>query len=341
MPDDRAIRFLLSASDPSVRLLALTDVLGLSPRSHEVRELRRAVPAGPRLRALLAGQRADGGFGVHPYQKWTGAHWRLISLVELAVPRRHPAALRAADQVLSWLLGPTHRARIVTINGRVRRCASQEGNALRACIYLGRAGDLRVRSLVRDLLAWQWPDGGWNCDLNPDAAHSSFHESLIPLWALADYREETGDSSVDEAVDRAAEFFLRHGLFKSERTGRPIIDRSTTGRPRRVEPAQSPFLRFAYPPYWHYDVPTALRVFERLGRLADPRVREALDVVEARRRPDGVWRADVRYWRRGNTTGTHAEVVDWGRGSAEMLTLNALRVLRTAGRRDRIEAASG
>lgn len=339
MPDDRAIRFLLSASDPSVRLLALTDVLGLSPRSHEVRELRRTVPAGPRLRALLAGQRADGGFGVHPYQKWTGAHWRLVSLAELAVPRRHPAALRAADHVLSWLLGPTHRAGIVTINGRVRRCASQEGNALRACIHLGRAGDLRVRSLVRDLLAWQWPDGGWNCDLDPDAVHSSFHESLIPLWALADYREETGDSSVDEAVDRAAEFFLRHGLFKSERTGRPIIDRSTTGRPRRVEPAQSPFLRFAYPPYWHYDVLTALRVFGRLGRLADPRVREALDVVEARRRPDGVWRADVRYWRRGNT-GTHAEVVDWGRGSAEMLTLNALRVLRTAGRRDRIEAAS-
>jgi hypothetical protein len=127
-------------------------------------------------------------------------------------------------------------------------------------------------------------------------------------------------------------------LFKSERTGRPIIDRSTTGRPRRAAPAHSPFLRFAYPPYWHYDVLTALRVFGRLGRLADPRVQEALDIVETRRRPDGVWRADVTYWRRGKT-GTHAEVVDWGRGAEEMLTLNALRVLRGAGRRDRIEAA--
>jgi hypothetical protein len=71
MPDDRAIRFLLSASDPSVRLLALTDVLGLSPRSAEVRALRGAVPGGPRVRALVAGQRPDGGFGVHPYQKAT------------------------------------------------------------------------------------------------------------------------------------------------------------------------------------------------------------------------------------------------------------------------------
>jgi len=338
MPDDRAIRFLLTSSDPSVRLLALTDVIGASPRSTEVRALRRAIPSGPRVRALLAGQRADGGFGVHPYQKWTGAHWRLISLAELAAPPRHPQALQAAEQVLSWLLGGSHRQRIVTINGRVRRCASQEGNALRACVHFGLADDRRVRALARDLVTWQWPDGGWNCDQAPAATHSSFHESLIPLWALAEYREATGDRSVDDAIDRAAEFFLRHRLFRSERTGRAIGARSVTRRPRRGVAAPAPFLELAYPPYWHYDILTALRVFGRLGRLADPRVQEALDIVEARRRSDGVWRADVTYWRRGKT-GTRVEAVDWGRGSAEMLTLNALRVLRGAGRLALLEAA--
>jgi hypothetical protein len=338
MPDDRAIRFLLSSSDPSVRLLAHTDVLGASPRSAAVRGLRRAVPGGPRVRALLAGQRADGGFGVHPYRKWTGAHWRLVSLVELAVPPRLPQALRAADQVLGWLLSPAHRTRIMTVNGRVRRCASQEGNALRACVHFGLAGDRRVQALVRDLVGWQWPDGGWNCDRNPEAKHSSFHESLIPLWALAAYREETSDRSVDDAVDRGAEFFLRHRLFRSERTGRPIVDRTITGRPRPAEPARSPFLRLAYPPYWHYDILTGLRVLAHLGRLADPRMNDALDIVEGKRRSDGLWRADVAYWRRGKT-GTHVEVADWGRGSAEMLTLNALRVLRSAGRLELIDAA--
>ena len=41
---------------------------------------------------LLSGQRVDGGFGVHPYTKWTGAHWRLVSMVELGVQGRNRAA---------------------------------------------------------------------------------------------------------------------------------------------------------------------------------------------------------------------------------------------------------
>jgi hypothetical protein len=41
------------------------------------------VLAGAKVTALLSGQRGDGGFGVHPYRKWTGAHWRLVSLAEL------------------------------------------------------------------------------------------------------------------------------------------------------------------------------------------------------------------------------------------------------------------
>ena len=314
MPDDRTIRFLLSSPDPSVRLFTLTDVVGRSTRAAEVRALRRAIPSSLRVRALLAGQRADGGFGVHPYKKWDGAHWRLISLLELGLPRRHPQARRAADQVLAWLHGPSHRGGIVTIRGRVRRCASQEGNALRACVYFGLAGDPRVRALARDLVSWQWPDGGWNCDKRAEATHASFHESLIPLWALADYRAETGDHAVDDAVDRAAEFFLRHRLFRSERTGRPFIGR-----------------QFAYPPYWHYDILAALRVFGRLGRLNEPRVQEAIEIVEAKRGRDGCWRADVVYWKRGKSA-RHKDVVDWGQGSIEMLTLNALRVLTAAGR---------
>jgi hypothetical protein len=314
MPDDRAIRFLLSSADPSVRLFTLTDVVGRSTRSAEARTLRRAIPASPRIRALLSGQRPDGGFGVHPYKKWDGAHWRLISLVELGLPRGHPQALRAADRVLAWLHGPSHRGGIVTIRGRVRRCASQEGNALRACVHFGLAGDARVRALARDLVTWQWPDGGWNCDTRPEATHSSFHESLIPLWALAEYRIESGDRTVDGAVERAAEFFLRHRLFCSERTGRPFIGR-----------------QLAYPPYWHYDILTALRVFGRLGRLLEPRVQEALDIVAARRGRNGCWRADVVYWKKAKSA-RHRDVVDWGQGSTEMLTLNALRVLKAAGR---------
>lgn len=82
-----AVEWLLSSDEPGIRLLAKRDLLGEANPEEE-----SLVLDGPSVRALLDGQRADGGFGVHPYGKWQGAHWRLVSLVELSVPVR--AALR-------------------------------------------------------------------------------------------------------------------------------------------------------------------------------------------------------------------------------------------------------
>src|SRR6266487_4199220 len=66
-----AIAWLLASRDASVRYLTLTQVIGESPRSRQVRASREGISTGPRVSALLAGQRRDGGFGVHPYRKWT------------------------------------------------------------------------------------------------------------------------------------------------------------------------------------------------------------------------------------------------------------------------------
>lgn len=315
---DSAIRWLLSSADPSVRYITLTEVCGVSERSAQAARLRAAIPSSRRVRALLRGQRGDGGFGGHPYKKWDGAHWRLVSLVELRIPKRHPLAVRALDQVLGWLHSDGHRRSIMRLNGRVRRCASQEGNALRVASRLGLGEDERVRRLAHDLASWQWPDGGWNCDRRPGVDHSSFHESLIPLWALIEYREATTDRSVDEPIERAAEFFLHHRLFRSDHNG-TIIHPS--------------FLQLRYPPYWHYDVLTALRVMARIGKLGDRRAGEALDVIKAKRGRTGLWGASGRWWRpRGRASGA-IEVVNWGsRGPNEMITLHALSVLRAAGR---------
>jgi hypothetical protein len=106
------------------------------------------------VRALLSGQHEDGGFGVHPYRKWTGAHWRLVSLVELGIPAGEPRALRAAGTVLDWLTGAGHRSTGVTAGGLVRCHASQEGNALAVCSRLGLGRDPRAELLAESLVAW-------------------------------------------------------------------------------------------------------------------------------------------------------------------------------------------
>lgn len=69
-------------------------------------------------------------------------------------------------------------------------------------------GDERTIRLVDLLLKWQWPDGGWNCDKKKTAAHSSFHESWMPVRALWAYYELSGDLHAREAAERASKIFL-------------------------------------------------------------------------------------------------------------------------------------
>jgi hypothetical protein len=228
-----AVGWLLSSAEPAVRLLARRDLLGeQSGHADEVLD-------GPMVRALLSGQGRDGGFGVRPYRKWTGAHWRLVSLVELGIPAGEPRAVRAAGTVLSWLTAREHRASIVTAGGLVRCHASQEGNALAVCARLGLARDPRAGLLAESLVAWQWPDGGWNCDVRATGRRSSFHESLAPAWGLFEYWRATGEPGARAAALRTAELFLGHRLFRSLATGQVI---------------RRDWLTLHYPPYWHYDI---------------------------------------------------------------------------------------
>jgi hypothetical protein len=170
--------WLLAAEEPSVRYLARRDLLGEDSLSE-----RAAITAGPWVSALLAGQHDDGGFGGDPYRKWTGAHWRLVSLAELAAPASDPRVAAAAEHVLAWIVDELRRPPRV-VDGLPRSHASIHGNALGACTRLGLAGDERTQRLAEAIISWQWPDGGWNCDNGADVHRSSFHESLRTAWGL-------------------------------------------------------------------------------------------------------------------------------------------------------------
>jgi hypothetical protein len=307
-----AVDWLLESDEPGIVAQAKRDLLDEPTPAEAARALE-----GPKVRTLLAGQQADGGFGTHVYAKWGGAHWRLVSLVELGVPAGEPRCLAAVETVLAWLTGKGHRDRIPVIDGLTRRCGSQEGNALAVCCRLGLADDPRVRLLAESLVEWQWPDGGWNCDKKASGYRSSFNESLPPMWGLHEYWAATGETGAREAAMRTAELFLEHRLFRALATGEPI---------------RESFVTVHSPPFWHYDFFQALVVLARMGLADDPRAADGLDLLEERQLPDGRWRAGGRWWRAPGSKGSNVEAVDWGSGPSELLTLHALRVLRAAGR---------
>ena len=144
-----AVEWLLASDEPAIAALARRDLLDEDVRL-SLAELRR----GPLVGGLLAGQQRDGGFGVHVYGKWGGAHWRLVSLVELGVPPGEPPLLAALETVLAWLTGPA------TAVGSGRSTASPPlrlaGGQRTRCGVPARAGGRRARRAARPSLAeWQ------------------------------------------------------------------------------------------------------------------------------------------------------------------------------------------
>jgi hypothetical protein len=328
-PDDtlRSVQdWLLEDRHPAIRRLELLRLDGGSrPDEAEAVERRLAVD-DPWIPVLLGGARRagrKGRDGVHPYTKWSGSHWRLISLAELGVTLGTPAAKEpvttAFDEIVRWLLTPARVRRASRkVEGLSRICGSQDGAAIWAACRLGFGADDRVRLLVENLLEWQWPDGGWNCDKRPEARHASFSESLMPLRGLAAYSRvaRCDDDVLHGAVARAAEFFLRHNVVESERTGEVANPRLTLLR---------------WPPYWHYDVLQGLVGLIEAGYGEDRRLTRAKERLVALRSDDGTWQPSGRWWRAPGRTGAGVELVDWGpEGEAKLLTLRALRVLRVA-----------
>ena len=335
MPLKTLLQTLLSSAEPSIRYKVRVKVLGEPADSPALLDLQHEIKDSPRVRTLL-GERDEAGWILpagHPYKKWVGAHWVLATLADIGYPAGEAELLPVRDQVLNHWLQPRfvdeiicERARnsersigVPVIQGRARRCASQQGNALYAALALGLADD-RCDRLAQLLIRWQWPDGGWNCDREPGADSSSFWESLTPLRALALYARLTGDRRTGEAAAAAAEVFLKRRLFRRLRDGQVM---------------NTEFLSLHYPCYWRYDILFALKVMAEAGFIGDPRCAEALECLEAKALPGGGWPAEYSFYTLNPDAGS-SERVSWGGASRkkmnEWVTADALYVLHAAGR---------
>lgn len=317
---------LLTSDDPCLHFRTLVYALEEDPASPRVQQIRQAVRSSPRVKALLSLRDESNRIPYGSYTKWFGSHWTLATLAELGYPPGDESLIPLREDLLAWLLGAAHWKSIKTINGRVRRCASQEALAIYSLITLGLA-DARVDELAARLLRWQWPDGGWNCDKNPGAVNSSFMETLIPLRGLSLYARTTGSQEAHVAVERAAEIFLKRRLYRRVADGTVI---------------RHEFVELHYPCYWHYDILFGLKVMAEAGfssaggLIRDPRCNEALNLLETKRLPDGGFPAEARYYSTTGALSTGRSLVDWGgvskRRMNEWVTADALYVLRAARR---------
>jgi hypothetical protein len=335
---DQVAATLLRSAEPSIRWKIRLGVLGDDPRSRPMRAIRDEIRRSPRVRALLSRSARLGRAGTarQVYYKWQGLHWVLAALADLGYPEGDEDLAPIRDRVVGFWTAPAYfhefeaatrasayRGRGVPIMaGRYRRCASQQGNALRAVIVLGLA-DEQTDVLAERLLHWQWPDGGWNCDRDPKAHISSFNETWLALRGLAACARGRRRPALKHAIERATDIFLKRRLFKRLRDGRVMTP---------------DFVALHYPNYWHYDVLGGLTAMVEAGKIRDPRCADALDLLESKRLAEGGWPAERRYYSvsRGVAMRSNADSVAWGgTGRSRMnewVTAEALTVLRAAGR---------
>ncbi len=330
----------MQSEEPSIRWKIRVHVLEENPASPGLLQLQNEIKNSSRVKKLLSNKNSTGKIisQRNVYDKWQGAHWILATLADIGYPPGDHSLIAAKDQILDFWLSPHYykefkadkkvkayqKEGVPVMNGKYRRCASQQGNALYMLLKLG-LEDKRIDNLVDRLLCWQWPDGGWNCDKNPAAKHSSFMETLLPVRGLALYAKIKNDKQIEEVVKKAAEVFLKRNLFKSQRTGEII---------------HKEFTQLHYPLYWHYDILGGLKVMAEAGLINDPGCVDALDLLQSKMLLGGGWPAEGSYYKVSDTFQLSADYMNWGGASKykmnEWITADALFVLKNAKRFDNL-----
>jgi hypothetical protein len=264
--EDELIDWLLEG-DASIRWRVHRDLLGGSEST--VREERAKVATEGWGAKLISMQDHDGRWGGGDYTpKWTSTTYTLLHLAWLGLPQRHPAALAGCERLWEWQ-ARWGRPETCIVSILVRLTATHGYEAE------------RLDDVVSYLLGQQLDDGGWNCAARGDRnKHSSFHTSILALEALDAYQRAGGGAATEKAQARGREFFLRHQLYKSHRTGQVAIRGST---------------RFPQLPQWHFDVLRGLEHFAEVGAHQDERLGDAIAMVRRARRADGRWSTYAGY----------------------------------------------
>lgn len=317
---------LCAHEDPVIAHRARRLLAGEPEHAPAMRRLRRSIGASTMAQRLLMGLRLE---RFNAYRKWQGPHWTLYSLAEIRYPAGDEALLPLRQRVMDWMFAPAFLKPPSTAifpgqPERPRRCASMEGNTIWSQLILGIVDEERVPMLVDRLIAFQWPDGGWNCDKRRGARTSSVQETLLPLRGLAHWARATRDARAQRAAKAAAEFLLARRLLWRKRDGGIIAPE--WGGP--VDKVHYP-IRF-------YDVLSVLVVMAELGLVKDRRCRAALDLLEQKRLADGTFSVEWTNVRRADAIVTRGTFADWGplrKGKGNpLVTVDALYVLREAGR---------
>jgi hypothetical protein len=297
--DDQALLEWLLKGDISIRYQTMRDLMDVS--EEDLTSLRRQIPYEGYAASYLSFRDAQTGLwanGIYT-PKWTSTHYTLLELKNLCMPGDFPAYAESAKILLDAMWYD---------KGRIRKdreqdiCVSAMVGSI-AC-HAGLA-DEKIHEIAGHLLSHIQKDGGFNCAWQRSEV-SSIHSTLTVLLFFQDYLSAGYAKWLPEiasAIPPAEEWLLARQLYKRLSDGTPVLQSA---------------LNIPYPTRYKYDILKALDYFQSSKHAYDERMRPALDVLSAQRRPSGAW----------PVTGQHAGPVHFKMEQGPDSRINTLRALR-------------
>jgi len=306
-----------NSDDAIARYKAARYLPGAAQTSTVMQQLREKIAESPIAQGLLQDLRMS-----DPNSRvgMSTIYLTLRYLAEIDYPTGDDRLVPYRDHVYRWLRdlereydGP------LLIRGTHRVHASFHGNAIYASVVLGLAND-ETDELCTNLLRYQWPGGGWNCNKRPATKGPTIVHTAFGLRGLTSYRSRRTTDDLAKAIHAAAEVVLERRVYLKRSTGQPL---------------RAVFTKLSYPYPRLYDFMVGLHILSRAGYVTDARCANALDLLESKFIPSEGWAAERRLYNHaeGADGFTHApwEAAKLGRANT-LLTIDALEILHTAGR---------
>jgi hypothetical protein len=274
--NNAAVQWLLEDCQPSVRYLALRELLDRPPEDPEVNEAAKGITEVGWARDILVRQ-SPGGYWVSAENlyrpKYIATNWMLLILSDLGLTKDEPRIAKSSElwmKRFSALDGgfdsskdgnPKHGHLCIT------------GNTARALVKFGYVEHPRVRRAFEWFVKNQAELGGWSCWNYGSRPRGRNLDSWEPMSAFAAYPRQKWTRGMKKAVEKGAEYYLEKELHRQG---------------ARYEP----WYRFHYPIHYYYDVLVGLDFMTALGYGGDRRLGFALSLLRKKRRPDGRWNMD-------------------------------------------------
>ncbi|MCL5672924.1 MAG: hypothetical protein JRM76_07885 [Nitrososphaerota archaeon] len=324
-PKASGASWLLGDDQPSVRYLALTELLGRPQSDSEVAAAKASIPDLGWASEILGRQKQEGywegGRSLY-WPKYTSTNWMLLVLSDLGLTKADPRVDRACRLWVDRFAAEDGGFVGSSKGGAKHGHLCTTGNAARALVRFGYVDHPKVKSAFEWFVKSQARLGGWSCFNYGEAARGRNLDSWEPLSAFAVYPRQKWTRGMKGAVEKGAEFFLQRELhIQGDR--------------------YEPWHRFHYPVHYYYDLLVGLEFMTALGYTDDRRMGYAISLLKKKRRPDGRWLLDAVHpdpdspqgvWNRSHPkqAAVPFALEEPGKPS-KMVTLRALTVLKRLG----------